>query len=146
MSQCVQKELKPWRTSTAYEIFCKDERPNMRKQMPDASSRDINKALGFLWADCSKAKKQEYKQQASKHKEKATKDLKLIEKKLGLKFKKSVCAYSLFVKDFRNKTRTENLGMTHISVMQEISKSWNDMPQDQRKKYDQLAKIDFERY
>ena len=73
--------------------------------MPKASSREINKALGTLWAECSKSKKVEYKKKASQQKEKANLNLKLIEEKLGLKFKKPVCAYSLFVKDYRKETQ-----------------------------------------
>lgn len=93
--------------------------------MPKASSREINKALGNYWAECSKSKKAEYKKRASQHKEKANKNLNLIEKKLGLKFKKPVCAYSLFVKDFRKETASKNPNMKHISIMQQISKNWN---------------------
>lgn len=71
--------------------------------MPDACSRDINRALGVTWANFSKLEKKQFSKEAKVDKKTTANNLKAIEEKMGRKLKKPVCAYSLFVKDYRKK-------------------------------------------
>ena len=59
-----KKERKPWRATTAYEIFCEQERPNLKTKMLFASSREINKTLGIMWTRLSKKEKSKYEKLA----------------------------------------------------------------------------------
>ena len=85
-----KKPRKPWRASTAYEIFCKQERPRLKGIFGATSSRDVNKELGVIWQSFSKKKKEHYQQLAKNEKMTARKNLKQVEKNLGKKLKKPV--------------------------------------------------------
>lgn len=98
-----KKDRKPWRAQTAYEIFCEQQRDKIKASMPDACSRDINRALGVTWANFSKLEKKQFSKEAKVDKKTTANNLKAIEEKMGRKLKKPVCAYSLFVKDYRKK-------------------------------------------
>lgn len=72
--------------------------------MPNACSREINKELGALWAKLTKKEKKKYSKEAKGDKQLIANNLKAIEEKMGMKLKKPVCAYSLYVKDMRQHT------------------------------------------
>lgn len=94
-----RKERKPWRAPTAYEIFCEQERPKLKKQWPEKCSREINKELGTIWSKYTKQEKKKFNKEAKADKKSIAEELKAIEDRIGRKLKKPVCAYSLFVKD-----------------------------------------------
>lgn len=92
-----KKDRKPWRAPTAYEVFCEQERSRVKAQNPDASSRDINKALGEMWSNFSKAEKSKFCKEAQADKQETAANLRHVEERLGKKLRKPLCAYSLFV-------------------------------------------------
>jgi len=59
-----RKPRKPWRAPTAYEIFCKQERPKLKAQYGAVGSREINKQLGALWNTFAKAERSKYSKEA----------------------------------------------------------------------------------
>ena len=72
--------------------------------------------------------------------------MKKVEVRLGMTLKKPVCAYSLFMKDHRQKTQQNNPQFDHIQVMQLVSNMWKNLPESQKQKYNQLAEADKARY
>ena len=68
---------------------------------PNACSREINKELGSIWATYSKQQKRKYAKEAKQDKQSIASNMKAVEEKMGKKLKKPVCAYSLFVKQYR---------------------------------------------
>jgi hypothetical protein len=55
-------------------------------------------------------------------------------------------AYMMFVKDVRNKTQADNLGMSFVDVTREVANKWQALSKRERKPYEALAKTDKERY
>ena len=75
------------------------------EQNPNAHSCEINRDLGANWAALSKKEKKSYTKKAKIDKKRVTNHLKVFEEKTGLKLKKPICAYALFLKDNINEMK-----------------------------------------
>lgn len=60
--------------------------------------------------------------------------------------KKNVTSFVFFGNDMRAKVRSENPGMSMTEVTKELGRRWKELPEEERKQYEQLAKADKERY
>lgn len=89
--------------------------------MPEACSRDINRQLGVVWANYNKEEKKQFSKEAKQDKKATATSLKAIEEKMGRRLKKPVCAYSLFVKEYRKTILEKSPKMPHVDIMKEIS-------------------------
>lgn len=63
-----------------------------------------------------------------------------------MKLKKPVCAYSLFVKDYRKIIHDKHPELPHVEIMKLISQAWKTLGQAERLKYEALAQKDKIRY
>ena len=61
------------------------------------SSRFIHKDLGAIWKNYSQKEREVYKMLAHEEKRKTQVKIKAVEKSLGKKLKKPVCAYSIYM-------------------------------------------------
>ena len=100
--------------------------------MPSACSREINKVLGATWANYSKLDKKKFTREAKDYKLAIALNLKTVEDRIGLKLKKPVCSYSLFVKDCRSKSSVSHPNLTHIEIMQYLSQKWKSLTASKR--------------
>lgn len=85
------------------------------------TSREINKQLSVIWNNFSKQEKEKYMAESRSIKTEIQANMKSIEDKLGIKIKKAVCAYSMFVKDKRYKLLAQYPELHHIEIMKKIS-------------------------
>jgi len=76
-----KKEKAQKRATTAYHLWCKDERPNMEKKFPDLKYIDIRRKMGEKWKKLSDEKKEPYEEIANKEKIKLKKSNEKLPKK-----------------------------------------------------------------
>lgn len=50
----------PKRAATAFQLFCKDTRQQIKDEYPDASMPDVNAKLGEMWKKCDEGVRREY--------------------------------------------------------------------------------------
>ena len=72
--------------------------------------------------------------------------MRIIEKELGKKLRKPVCAYSLFVKQRRHNIQAANPELDHVGVMKMLSTQWKQLSADELKLFQDLAEEDKVRY
>ena len=93
--------------------------------------------------DKSKEKNAKTKEDKKPKKEKKTEDKKSADKE---KVKRPCGAYILFGKDERPKIMKEHPDIKNTEIMRLIGEAWGKLPDDQKKKYQDLADKDKERY
>lgn len=76
---------------------------------------------------------------AKRDKQKARRDLSIVEKSLGKKLKKPVCAYSIFMQDHQQETQERNPKLKHSEVMKKVSNMWKKLSDKRRKRYTDRA-------
>ena len=99
-----------------------------------------------MWNSLSKDEKNQYSAQARTEKVQTQQNMKKIEIRLGMSLRKPVCAYSLFMKDHRQKTQQNNPLLDHVEVMKLVSNMWKNLSAEERKAYNDRAEADKTRY
>ncbi len=68
------KKSKSKRTPSAYILFCKDKRGDVKEENPELSMGQISSILGKMWKECSKKDKKKYMKKAEKLKKENEED------------------------------------------------------------------------
>lgn len=142
-----------------YVMFCMDKRKELSKEK--LGFNEMTKRLGEEWKKVSDKDKKKYTKKAAKDKERFDKEMEKFreehpeqeEAKKGKRRRKKKGepknprnAYIFFSNDERSKVKAENPDMAPKLVMTELGKRWNDLPKDDRSKYEELAENDRARY
>jgi len=156
----------PKRTRSAYIYYCIDARPAVKEKNIDMLSKDITRELGKGWKSLDDDKKSKYDDLAIKDKERydlekkeyvppepnSDDNCKKNKKKSKGGPRRSVSSYIYFCQDMRPATKIELEKKSNgekvktTLIVTELGKKWKEITQKNRKKYDDLAAIDKERF
>ena len=120
---------------TAFMLFCKDERENMKKENKKYTSREIMSELGIRWNNLKK-------NNIAKHDYYITILNEYINNEMGnenkedKKKKPKISAFMLFCKDERENIKKENKKYTSREIMVELGIRWNHIKNNDVSKYD----------
>ena len=134
---------KPKRPLTAFMRFSQSRRAVLKKQNPNASMTDISKLIGQEWKVTDKKVLQPYHDQSAKEHEIYKAKMDIYNKS---KPKRPRTAYALFMKANRQKIADKHLNTTPRDLMKYIAADWKALSSVEKKKYQDLAKADKERW
>lgn len=151
------KENLPKKNKSAYLYFCEAERGNVKKKYPEISNKEIISKLAELW---NKIKDDEnkikiFKDLAIEDKERYNQEMSgtQVEKKTRKTSKKTVdgpkknsSAYIHFCNEMRSVCKDENPDVDNKTIMKVLGDKWKSLDEDGKKKFNELAKKDKDRY
>ena len=147
---------KPKKVKSDYICFCVAKRPEIKEKHPELSNKEITTELGRLWQlvknnpdelqifkDMVNLDKERFEKEMSQQQptEKKTKKVKVAD---GVQ--KNLSGYIIFCKDVRETVKAENPELNNKQIMSEMGNRWKNADADTKKKYEQLASEDKERY
>ena len=141
----------PKKWSTAYLLFCMDNRNKVKESHPSIVATEITKELGKLWKVISPSDKLLYEERSKIEKAKYQQEMESYcppededqpkKKKKTEGPKRPTSAYMYFCKAARS--QTDPLKKTSVT---EIGKKWKALKPEERVEFDEQAKVDKERY
>jgi hypothetical protein len=147
----------PKRGKSSYIYFCVEKREDIKNSNPDMDAKDIIKELGRVWREnVSDLDKARYIKMSESDKDRYDNEMKNYtpttpttqvyknNKQKGPK--RGVTAYIYFCKEYRNIIKKEKPHLSAKELTTELSSSWKNISDDDRKPYDNLASIDKTRY
>jgi hypothetical protein len=159
---------KPKRNSSAYLIFCKEERKNVSESNPELKGKDIMYELGIRWANIKNNDEYaKFQQLAVEDKERYTREMdnyieplsvsessdnsEVVKKKekKEKKIKRPSNSYVLFCKEERIKINEEITDIQNIEMTRELGVRWNNVKEKDSEEYAKFKKLaveDKERY
>ena len=147
---------KPKKVKSDYICFCVSKRPEIKEKHPELSNKEITTELGRLWQlvknnpdelqifkDMVNLDKERFEKEMSQQQptEKKTKKVKVAD---GVQ--KNLSGYIIFCKDIRETVKAEHPELNNKQIMSEMGNRWKNADADTKKKYEQLASEDKERY
>lgn len=147
---------RPKKVKSDYICFCVAKRPEIKEKHPELSNKEITTELGRLWQlvknnpdelqlfkEMVNLDKERFQQEMSQQQptDKKTKKVKSAD---GVQ--KNLSAYIIFCKDVRESVKTDHPELNNKQIMSEMANRWKNVDADGKKKYDQLASEDKERY
>jgi len=165
----------PKRPRSAYILFCAQERPNVKKDNPDAKPADILKLLAERWKTISESDKKDFAGKASDDKDRYSDEMqhyappadagsddedgggrrKKGKKEKGSRKKKKKdpnepkkpqTAYLIFGNKERSNIKAEHPEMKQSEIMKQIGIRWNTLDPANKKPFIEMASADKERY
>jgi len=157
----------PKKTRSAFLLFCKDERENIKKNKPNTKFEEFGRQLGVMWSEVSSEKKKKYEEKAKADKDRYETEVKEYIAKGGSKDdlkkkdrkgvnkktkkdpkapKRASTAYIFFSKEMRTKLKKENQSLKFGELGKLIGEKWKDLDEADKKKYYKLAEEDKQRW
>jgi hypothetical protein len=131
----------PKRPPTAFFLFARDRRPQLKASHPGAGVAEIAKLLGADWQNLSDDEKKHY--YAIGDKEKAKYDIikaKYAKQKAANSGpKRPPTAFFLYARDRRPMIKQEDPGASVTDVAKILGEEWRNLPSRNRVKYDNAA-------
>jgi len=135
------------RGSTAYNMFCAEKRPRIKKNNEGKSGKEITRILADMWKEVSDERKKKYKKLADEKRANELKQKKQAsdngsdgddedEKKRA---KKVVTGYNLFVKETKESFKEENPKMKDKDLLSLMARKWSGLPETKKKSYNDKA-------
>lgn len=145
-----QKVVKK-RGSTAYNMFCAEKRPRMKKNNEEKTGKEITKMLAEMWKETSDERKLKYRKLADEKRERENnpegtaeddeKAPKKTVKKPKAKAKtKRITGYNMFTREVKPDIQKENPKLKDREIASMISKKWGNMSDTKKKPYNDKAK------
>jgi hypothetical protein len=147
---------RPKKVKSDYICFCITKRPEIKEKHPELSNKEITTELGRLWQlvknnpdelqlfkEMVNLDKERFQQEMSQQQptDKKTKKVKSAD---GVQ--KNLSAYIIFCKDVREPVKADHPELNNKQIMSEMANRWKNVDADVKKKYEQLASEDKERY
>ena len=148
----------PKKNMTAYNLFCSEERVNVKNDHPDLSNKDVFTHLGARWKKLKESdpvRFQKYERLANEDKERYQKEKDSFvpseneSSKKSLGPKKAQTSYMFFCGDERKVISKENPELNAKDVLVELGVRWKKLKENDAKKlkhYEALAEKDKKRY
>lgn len=150
----------PKHPSSSYIFYFNSERGKVLKAHPDMSVTDVSKEVGKRWRALKESQKTKFKKIADEDKLRYQKEMENYtppdpvdepEKKGKRKKdpnapKRPLAAYTFFFSETRPEVKKENPDMDPREIMREVARRWKAVSAKQRKKFQDLADSDKERY
>ena len=111
----VKNKIKVKVKESAFMLFCKDERENIKKENLEITSQEIMVELGKRWNEIKLNNKERLKYYENKTENKLKEE------------KKKESPFMLFCKDERENIKKENKEITSREIMVELGKRWNEI-------------------
>ena len=147
---------RPKKVKSDYICFCMCKRPELKEKHPELTNKDITSELGKLWQTIKNnpSELQIFKEMVNKDKERFQNEMSqqpITEKKTKKDknadgVQKNLSGYIIFCKDVRETVKTENPEINNKQIMTEMGLRWKNADENTKKKYEQLASADKERY
>eukprot|EP01135_Chromosphaera_perkinsii_P006694 Nk52_evm8s559 gene=Nk52_evmTU8s559 len=162
----------PKRPRSAYGLFAFEHRDDVKRKFPKMGGQEVNQKLGALWKNIPDATKGEYAKKAKKLRSKYERDIiaysqkfphgappprKLTKREQAEKLFYSKkrdpnapaparSAYILWANDLRTNLKMRNPQITFAELQRNIGERWKKTSDTEKKKYQQLADADKDRY
>jgi hypothetical protein len=147
---------RPKKVKSDYICFCMCKRPELKEKHPEMTNKAITTELGKLWQLIKNdpSELQIFKEMVNKDKERFQNEMSqqpITEKKTKKAknadgVQKNLSGYIIFCKDVRETVKTENPELNNKQIMTEMGNRWKNADEATKKKYEQLASADKERY
>jgi len=147
---------RPKKVKSDYICFCMCKRPELKEKYPELTNKDITTELGKLWQSIKNdpSELQIFKEMVNKDKERfqnemsqqPTTEKKTKKAKNADGVQKNLSGYIIFCKDVRETVKAENPEINNKQIMTEMGLRWKNADENTKKKYEQLASADKERY
>ena len=146
-----QKVVKK-RGSTAYNMFCAEKRPRMKKNNEEKTGKEITKMLAEMWKETSDERKLKYRKLADDKRERENapvengteeteeKPKKIVKKAKAKPKTKRITGYNMFTREVKPDIQKENPKLKDREVASLISKKWGNMSDTKKKPYNDKAK------
>ena len=125
------------RAPSAFIMFLKETRPKIKAEHPGITFADIGRRLGEAWRTITEEERKRYESLAKEASEKmgcCSSDNKKTKRK------QAPTAFLLYAKDTRPKLKAENPEITFADIGRRLGEGWKDMPEEERKSYEEKAK------
>ena len=147
---------RPKKVKSDYICFCIAKRPEIKEKQPELTNKAITTELGRQWqlVKTNPSELQIFKEMVNKDKERfqiemsnqPTTEKKTKKTKNVDGVQKNLSGYIIFCKDMRATVKTENPDINNKQIMTEMGARWKNADPETKKKYEQLASEDKERY
>lgn len=147
---------RPKKVKSDYICFCISKRPELKEKHPEMPNKAITTELGKLWRLIKNdpSELQIFKEMVNKDKERFQNEMSqqpITEKKTKKAknadgVQKNLSGYIIFCKDVRETVKTENPALNNKQIMTEMGSRWKNADEGTKKKYEDLASADKERY
>ena len=160
----------PKRGLTAYIFFCKNQRPIIKDNNPNLSTKEITIQLGKEWKELSENEKSPYNKLAQddkkryenekNHQSKSKSSTKQSKSKSSTKqsksksstkqskskssTKKGKSAYIIFCQQERQKLKNENDELTGQEITKELARQWKELSPKQQSKFNRSSTVESE--
>jgi len=136
------------KNKSAYIFFCLEERPEIAKQNPELSSKEITKILAKNWSELKENDEDrlnELQEKALKDKERYTKEKSDSESDADgegekPKKKKKMSVYMLFCKEERPVIKEENPEYNSKEIIKELGRRWTELKESKSDKIEYYEK------
>ena len=125
------------RGSSAYNVFCAEKRPRVKKNNEDKQPKEITKILSAMWKEVSEETKKKYKKLAEEKRKNL--DVGSDADDESEKKKKTITGYSLFTKEIKPEVKKENSKLKDKGVMELVAKKWSNLSEPKKKEYNLKA-------
>lgn len=144
----------PKKPLSAYMFFCKDQRPVIKEENPDATFGELGRLLGTKWKTYSTEDKAPFQEQANEDKKRyvsegggpTTKAGGKKTKKERTGPKRPMSAYMYFSQEMRPKIKEELPDLNFAGLGKEVGLRWKTCEGDDRAPFDKKAAKDKARY
>ena len=147
---------RPKKVKSDYICFCIAKRPELKEKHPELTNKNITTELGKLWQLIKNdpSELQIFKEMVNKDKERFQNEMSqqpITEKKTKKAknadgVQKNLSGYIIFCKDVRETVKAENPALNNKQIMTEMGARWKNADENTKKKYEELASVDKERY
>jgi len=160
---------KPKRACSSFMFFANEKRPDLRKEFPTYKITEIGKKLGEMWKALTPDEKKKFDEIAQKDQERYQKAMegyqppssssesesedepkkkkrKKKAKKDPSKPKRSMSSFMFFANAKRPQVREKYPNSKITDIGKRLSELWKEIDPDEKKKYEEMAARDKERY
>jgi hypothetical protein len=126
------------RGSSAYNVFCAERRPRLKKNNEDKSSKEIVKMLSQMWKETTDEMKKKYKKLAEAKRKNMDNESDADDEGDGEK-KKVVTGYNLFSNEVKADLKKENPKMKNKEITNLLVKKWGNLSESKKGEYNLQA-------
>ncbi|CCD16178.1 unnamed protein product [Trypanosoma congolense IL3000] len=145
----------PKAARSSFILFAAEHRDKVKAANPEMKTTELFQELGRMWNDASEKVKEKYKNLADEDKARFDREVSEYKMQGGKEYSRSakvkkdegapkrpMTSFMHFSKEFRNK----NKGGGVVDVSRAAGAAWNELSQEDRKPYQDMAQRDKERY
>nr|BAB86364.1 mitochondrial DNA packaging protein [Physarum polycephalum] len=141
-----KKDAMPSRPKSAYICFAVEARPTIVKENPQLPVTAVLGEIAKRWTALPKDKRQKYDQLAEQDRARFERELKEFKKSYPDPPKRALSAFSIFVQENSAIIKKAQPKAKVTEIMKQLSKQWNTISADKKKKYEDAAAQDRVRY